>query len=753
MKNELKMAMLALTLLLICLFSNCLFAYSFENAKWMKTGGPRGGLGYDVRIHPENKDILFVTDNPSGVNKSTDGGLTWKQCNEGITSRGGPSGDGIPVFCLTIDPNSPNIVWAGTQSAQSLYKSTDCGQTWVKKDKGLSAWIYDVSYRNVSIHPQNSEIVFAGAELSLGLRGKEFDKTKGAIYKTINGGESWREVWCGGSLVRFILFDKTSPNIMYASTGIFDREAYNGKGLGILKSVDGGETWAQSNNGLRNLFVGFLEMHPSDSNILFAAAGNYALALPPERIVGGIFKTTDGGKSWREVLTGYPFTIVVVSPSNPQVVYAANELSFYRSHDGGECWEELASPERGGWGPPGLSAGIPISAVVAPDCPDTIFVNSYNGGICKSEDGGKTWMDASSGYTGCELHDVAFDDSSTTIYTIGRNGPFRSDDSGKSWHGLLYGPARFLSEWNTIAKKPGNNDVLLMSDELQGKILLSEDGGGSWKIVFSHGAIVVGYPTNRHGFKDICFSPSNPNVVYAGMSRDRRTLTGDFPAGASFGMYKSVDGGHRWHEINNGLQSSLLNVNCIAVHPQNSDVVYIGTWKDGIFKTTDGGKSWSLSNNGVTAGDVRALAIDSSNPNIVYAGLGEGAGILKSTDGGKLWEETNKGVNIECPAFLLPIGRAVAGMFFDDIPKRRFGPDYYFAPWTVINDIKIDPKRPNVVYAADLNSGVYRSTDGGKKWLKLSDGLTTRAVSALAISQDGSRLCASTRGEGLFILE
>ena len=100
---------------------------------WHRTGGPIGGLGYDVRIHPSNPKIMFVTDNPSGVNKSYDGGVTWRQRNNGITVRTGPSLDGIPVFSLTIDPNNPDIVWAGTQNVKGIFKSNDAGETWTKR--------------------------------------------------------------------------------------------------------------------------------------------------------------------------------------------------------------------------------------------------------------------------------------------------------------------------------------------------------------------------------------------------------------------------------------------------------------------------------------------------------------------------------------------------------------------------------------------------------------------------------------------
>ncbi len=94
---------------------------------WIRTGGPLGGLGYDVRMHPENPDIMFVTDAFAGVFKSTDGGKTWFPSNNGITTRGGASGDAIPIFCLTIDPNNPNTVWTGTQNVRGIFKSEDGG--------------------------------------------------------------------------------------------------------------------------------------------------------------------------------------------------------------------------------------------------------------------------------------------------------------------------------------------------------------------------------------------------------------------------------------------------------------------------------------------------------------------------------------------------------------------------------------------------------------------------------------------------
>jgi photosystem II stability/assembly factor-like uncharacterized protein len=718
---------------------------------WTKTGGPSGGLGYDVRIHPLDKNIMYVTDNPSGVNKSCDAGATWGQRNEGITTRTGPSSDGIPIFSLTIDPNDPNIVWAGTQNAKGIYKSTDGGETWAKKDNGVAEGV-EISFRNFGVHPHNSNIVFAGAELTTGILGIEFDKTKGKIYKTEDGGENWSCVWDGDNLVRFVLFNPTNPDVIYASTGIFDREAYNDEGIGVLKSENGGQTWVQINNGIPNSegnrFVGFLEMHPTNTQMLFAASGNNAKGP------GGIFRTTTGGVSWQKVLSDDIFTVVTISPSNTNVIYAGSGTAFYRSNDGGNSWQKFWKEEEFCWGPPGIRAGIPISAVVDPYDPMTVFANNYGGGNFKSTDGGQTWVNSSKGYTGAHLHDIAVDVSNPAyVYSIGRSGPFRSFNGGHDWAGLAFPPAT-QAEWNAVSINPANSQEVLVADEIEGRMFKSTNGGNSWRLVFDHPD--AGDPCNsgpqecRHGFKDITYAPSDTNIVYAGMRKGRRSIDGDFPARPSFGIYKSTDGGETWFEINNGLETSLININCIAIHPNNADIVYAGTWRDGVFKTTDGGQSWIMMNNGLVSADVRALAIDLQNPEVVYAGLGAGAGIFKTTNGGELWEEINNGLNIECPSYLLPIGRGAQKFTLEQPPRRFISTDYYSVPWTSIWSIVIDPTDSQTLYAADHQSGVHLSTDGGASWVPINQGLSTKAVTAMAISSHGKVLYAATEGEGVF---
>jgi photosystem II stability/assembly factor-like uncharacterized protein len=729
-----------------------------QRAVWEKTGGPSGGLGYDVRIHPINRNIVFVTDNPSGVNKSYDAGESWVQRNEGITARGGASGDGIPIFCLTIDPSNPDIVWSGTQGMRGIFKSTDGGETWSKKDNGITEF-WNITIRGFAVHPQNSDIVFAAAEINEGVLGNQFFLAKGKIYRTEDGGESWKAVWQGDSLARVVLFDYNNPDILYASTGIFDVEPYNKKGVGVLKSTDGGKNWRQVNNGLANLNIGFLEMHPRDPNILFAAAGNHYYSDH-----NGIYRTVDGGENWVKVLPAarndsynsesLRMTVVAISPSEPGIVYAGDgESGFYRSSDGGDSWILQTLSSGGGYGPPGVRAGIPISAAVDPLDPDTIYVNNYNGGIIKSADGGVTWSNCSSGYTGADLHAVSLDPNNPeTVYAVGRSGPFRSYDGGQTWQGLAFEPAN-LPEWNNIIVNPGNPEELLLADEFSGHLLRSTDGGSSWVVVYS--APLPGWgesAENRHGIRAISYAPSDPMIIYMGMRMDRRTIDGDFPAKGSNGVYKSVDGGLNWQNINSNIGGEYLNINAIAVDPYNPDIVYAATWRDGVYKTTDGGESWAAANNGFFALDIRSLAIDPNDPEVVYAGLAEGVGVFKTTDGGNLWEAINVGIIVHCPSFLQRVGQVQPGISFE-LPQRIAGGDYYSIPWTNIESIVIDPVDSNILYAADTFRGVYMSPDAGESWFPINEGLSTKAVKSLSISADGWILYAATSGAGVFRLE
>ncbi len=692
---------------------------------WVRTGGPLGGLGYDIRMSPDNPDLLYVTDASSGAHISRDGGVTWAPSTEGITTRAGASGDAIPAFSVTIDRHNPSIVWLGTQNRRGIYKSVNGGLTWVEKDTGVVE-TEGVSFRGFTVDPRSSDIVYAAAEISSFAwageprLGKEFDLTKGVVYKTTDGGAHWSAVWRGDSLARYVWIDPQTPDTVYVSTGFYDREAANVDvakarpgGVGILKSVDGGKTWRALNgsNGLENLYIGSLFMHPRDSQILLAAAGSGTW-----RDKNGVYLSEDGGESWRRVLDqdGESFTAVEFAVSDSSVAYAGSELAMYRSNDRGHSWVQVSN--RNPWGPPGVRIGIAVDIQVDPRNADRLFVNSYGGGNFLSDDGGRTWSAASTGYTGAFIHNLAIvPEDSRTLYAIGRSGPFRTFDGGASWQGLAYPPLA-APEWYTIVLDPSDPALVFASDESDGDIYRSPDGGQNWDVVFDHPAGNPQTYREWRGFKAIAFAPSNTRSMYAGMSRFSRYIDegGREP---SFGIYKSTDGGLSWRPSNDA-ESSRWNINCLAVDPRTDQTVYAGTVDGGVLKTTDGGTRWSQANTGLRSLDIRSLAIDPSNPLAIFAGA-ENGGLYKSVDGGTTWKQSSNGMD----------------------------------PQGIIRSIVVDPVDTKILFAGDLRTGVYRSSDAGVTWLKINNGLRTRAVKALAISSDGSTLYAGTEGEGVFRLD
>ncbi|MFC1793299.1 WD40/YVTN/BNR-like repeat-containing protein [Planctomycetota bacterium] len=683
---------------------------------WVRTGGPLGGLGYDVRMRPDNPDIMYVTDAWAGVFISTDAGKTWQPSNEGITTRTGESGDAIPVFCLTIDPHDHDTIWIGTQNVRGIFKSTDAGQTWVDKDNGIVEY-EGITFRGFTVDPRSSDIVYAAAEISSYAwsnqpqQGREFDKTKGVVYKTIDGGENWTAVWRGDNLARYIWIDPGNSDVLYISTGIFDREAANSDhtankpgGEGVIKSTDGGQTWQQVNNGLRNLYVGTLFMHPENPDILLAGTGNNAY---PDG--GGIYITTNGGTSWQAVVSNENYNAIEFALSNPNIAYAGSASAVYRSSDCGQSWRKVSSGEEG-WGSPGVRAGFPIDFQVDPRDSNRVFANNYGGGNFLSVDGGQTWTVASDGYTGAQVRAIAVDPTEpSTVYAAARSGFFASTDGGDSWIGRNTPPA-FHLEWNAVAVDPSNPQHLVASNNWDPIILQSDNRGQTWN--WSGDRLAEGM-----GWRVITFAPSDPKTLYAGSSAffSAGVFDNSLPAA---GVYVSRDGGATWNSANDTL-SAKANIIDICVDPSNPQIVYAATGTNGLLKSADAGGSWTAMNLAIPVTTAAlSVTVHPVNSKIIYTGLAH-SGLYRSDDGGTTWQPSMKGM----------------------------------PPESHITDILFDPRDPQVLYAADSFSGVYQSTDGGRVWRQINTNLGMRAINRLAVSTDGLHLYAATEGGGVYRLD
>ncbi len=696
---------------------------------WVRTGGPPGG-GHagDVRMRPDNPDIVYLSDRFGGVNMSVDGGKTWFPSNRGITVREGLSGDQVPVEGLAIDPHNPNVIWIGTAGNHGIFKSVDGGKTWVQKAWGIQEPV-GPRFRGLAVDPLSSDTVYAAGEVQAGTGiGKQYPFGTGFVYKSVDGGENWAVIWRGDNVAHHICINPQNPDVVYVSTGDVFIEARNSDpsrnlpgGVGVIKSTDGGRTWQALNeaNGLKNLYVISLFMHPQNPEILLAGTGSSAYSKG-----AGVYLSTDGGRTWELTLAAWPagtenwdnIIAVEFAVSDPRIAYAGSGWGFWRSQDGGRTWQVMSggSPQAP-FGPPGVQIGKPFGLQVDPRNPDRVFAFAKGAGNFLTEDGGRTWKAASQGYTSARLTGVFVDPrDSLRAYVVGLPGIFRSDTGGETWEGLQF-PPLMPDPWCVVGLDPARPGRVLLADENRGLLFRSWDGGQSWEQIFQHAPAGPG-PQDPHGFKTLVFAPSNAKVLYAGVRRATLAINLGY-GGHGYGVYKSSDGGETLREANDA-NTAEQDVHALVVDPRSEDIVYIGTFRGGVFRTPDGGRSWQALNRGLPGLDVRALAIDPSNPFVLYAGLENGS-VYKTVDAGANWLPSSYGMASEA----------------------------------MVHTLAINPVTPQVVYAADARTGVYRSEDGGKSWVLINRGLRMRTVNALAFSSDGSTLYAATEGEGVFRLD
>jgi len=711
---------------------------------WIRSGGPPGGTGYDIRYNFDNPDIWYVTDAGAGVHISTDNGLTWQDSNTGIPGQAGPTGDERPVFSLTVDPHDPQTLWCGTDKTGHIYRSTDGGSTWIQRDNGIKIEYDSLTFRGFTVDPRSSDIVYAMAETTseaLGGPSTWEGGTGGAIYRTTDGGAHWEEIWNGGmpsAVTRYMWIHPENPDILYVSTGIFDRGAVGDAeseddpfgGVGILKSIDGGASWRilGKENGLRNLCIGSLYMHPEDPDTLLAAAGHvfepFAFEWKERRMMEGlpgpmgVYRTTDGGETWTQTLASYEvFCAVEISDTNPNIAYAASSDSVHRSEDSGITWT-LASG--GGWGPPGVATGFPIDMQCDPRDPDRVFINNYGGGNFLSEDGGKTWVTASTGYTGEDSFSVAVDAiDPARVYAAGFGGIWASDDGGVTWYGITNPPIERRLGYEKIAADPSNAGHLLTGKTV---ILESTDGGASWFIRWGEDDFVAaGVPRERTiGISPsrIVFAPSNPATVYIGFGPENCAIGHEPPSCSApgLGVIVSHDGGTTWQRAGDTVMRE-LSVFDLAVDPTDGRSVYAGTGA-GLYRTSDGGSSWQTVTGLPNRKPIHVVAIDPNDSSHLLVGVLLD-GIYRSTDGGASWRHV------------------VAGLEAN----------------SSFHDIRFSPVDSTVLYASDPFSGIYRSTDSGATWAKFNNGLKNREALGLAITADGMHVYAAISTDGIYRLD
>jgi photosystem II stability/assembly factor-like uncharacterized protein len=323
----------------------------------------------------------------------------------------------------------------------------------------------------------------------------------GGVFRTTNSGRSWEPITDGkvplGSTGSIAVAD-SNPKIIYLGTGSDSVRSNVSTGRGVYKTTDGGDTW--SFMGLYNAGqIGAVRIHPTNPDIVWVAVVGDAFKSNPER---GVFKTTDGGKTWRKVLfvsDGVGAMDVELQPGNPDVVYAwmsrlerkpwtiisgSREGGFYKSTDGGEHFTRIMT------GLPTDLIGKANLAVTAAK-PDRIYAlveAKPGGGFYRSDDAGQTWtfLPWTGGGRAGEppanpmiqrpfyYTTLGADPTNADVVYGGAEGFYKSVDAGKSWQSLRTPHGDNHDIW--VSPKDGN--IMIQSND--GGAAVSTDGGRTW---------------------------------------------------------------------------------------------------------------------------------------------------------------------------------------------------------------------------------------------------------------------------------
>jgi photosystem II stability/assembly factor-like uncharacterized protein len=705
---------------------------------WKNIGPGGGGWIQSLAFDPKDPNTIFLGCDVGGFYISTDFGKHFKIQNKGLTD--------YFVECIAPNPKNPNIILIGTQGG--IFRSTDKGKSWRKITQGFpppQRYSYSSPIGAIAFDPQNPNIVYAGIGRPRQAREGGNGQGQGAIYKSEDGGITWKRIDAGqlpsDAVINDIEVKPDDGKVILVATN-----------KGVFRSDDGGKNWKPSNNGLPQLFVQELAFAPSQPNRVYLTL--LTTAREGEKWNGGVFRSDDGGRTWRECDSGLKkivgkslyeqsnYNELVVDPKNGDIVYVGGRSwwcpGVYRSRDGGESWEWVSRPSPPNknmdygwidfWGP-----SVECLAISPADPKRLAFGTS--GHLFLSDDGGESWHQAycitypdgrfkGNGLEVTCLHSIVPDPvRRNRLYLCYFDiGLLISDDGGLSFRRSYKG---MKGEGNcfTVVVDPKSPETIWAGTGQwawnEGYLCRSKDGGNSWEVVGS------GLPNGQ--VKQIVLDLKSP----VGKRRLLATVNG-------YGFYESTDGGENWHSINGDLPpDAVKQPRGILLDPKNEKHIIVACGGSpkfaGIYETRDGGKSWRILNEERIFANIQALTADPKDFSKLYLAVREyydqaeqrmyPGGLFKSVDGGRSWERIL---------------------------------DYHFVSSAIVS-----PANSEIIYATTTDhpyhddcvaEGVLKSSDGGKTWRKVNEGLSHLNISCISIDPfDPSRLFVGTGGNGAFI--
>ncbi len=593
----------------------------------------------------------------------------------------------------------------------------------------------------------------------------------GGVWKTTDYGRTWFPIFDDqptGS-IGDVAVAPSNPNVVYVASGEGIQRPDLSVGNGMYKSVDAGKTWAFL--GLKDgQQIGGIAIDPTNENRVFAAVLGHPYGPNTER---GVFRTTDGGKTWDRVLYKDENTgavQVTIDPKNPNVVYAAlwaarqgpwengawqgPESGLYKSTDGGTTWQKLTN------GLPTTAQGLGrIGFCIAPSETSRLYATvdaPELGGVYRSNDAGATWTRFNSDTRlwgrGSDFAEVKAHPTNPDIVFIADVAAWKSEDGGKTWNDFRGAPGG--DDYHRLWINPTNPDILLMAGD-QGAIITVNGGQtfSSWynqpTAQFYHVSTDTSFPYNVLGgqqesgsvgiasrgndgeitFREwhpvgveeygyVAADPLDPNIIYGGKITkfDKRTgqVQNIAPEAVRSGQYRFV------------------RTAPVLFSPIDPKTLYFAG--NVLFKTQNGGNSWQIISPDLSRetyatipesvgvyqtndmktmprrGVIYTVAPSHKDINTIWAGTDDGY-IQVTRNGGKTWANvTPPGVGEWSKISLMDAGHFDAN-----------------TAYAAVNRIRCDDMRPHI----------YRTHDGGKTWQEIVTGLPNDPINV--VREDPSR--------------
>ncbi len=581
-------------------------------------------------------------------------------------------GEGIArVNHVCVDPFNSQHLFASSASG-GLWESTNAGGTWSNTTDQLQT----LGFGSTVVDYTNAQIVYAASG-----DGEYGDAYGLGVLKSLDGGQTWNLTGLNWSnfknrVARKIIMDPVDHLVLLVSTD-----------GGVYRTADGAVTWTKVSSA--NIFD--IEFNPSDHQVVYAAGDKF-------------YKSIDNGQTFSNITSGLPsFSQVnrmalAVTPANDNYVYilAANKTNsgfygLYRSTDKGHSFTLRAnSPNVMGWDVNGADNGgqsfYTLSVCASPLNPEMVFTGGVN--IWKSIDGGATlnlcahWYGGGGApYVHADIHDLSY--AGNTLYASSDGGVFQSDDDGNSWFYISEG-LQATQFYRMGGSEQVPNTIYAGAQDNQS----SRYQNGLWQKV-----------RGGDGMEQ-AINPVNSNIVYSCLQNG--------------GLARSTNGGSSFTDITSGLSGSGGWVTPFALDP--AGVLYVGY--NQVFRSSDNGNSYTqLASAG--GGTIVALTVAPSDPSWIY--FARNNVIYRSDNTGASWTNISAG---------LPVSLAA------------------------ITYITLDPDNEQRVWVSfsgySNGNKIYHSADGGLTWSNVSGNLPNIPVNTIAFQKNSNDCIFAGTDAGVF---